>query len=109
MSKARTWSIRINLDELSSLFFQLHGDQERGEFMAAFIIGAHGGPLPLLDTNATRLGHAFGFEARQEAEVFRKRCQEAGKKGGNPSLNRQVNPDPRDLGFSDQPLGYPWG
>ena len=103
MSKARTWSIPVNLDELTALSFHLNGHQEYGEFFAAMLVGLHGGPIPPLNTSATRSGYAFGVDSRQGAEAYRERCRVAGKKGGNPALTKGLTQPWDDLDIFDEP------
>lgn len=103
MSKTKAWSIPINLDEFTPLFFHLHGAQEHSEFLVGFLTGLHGAPQPGPDTEATRLGHTFGASSREAVDTYIERCRAAGKKGGNPALTRGLTVRHDDLDIFDEP------
>jgi hypothetical protein len=90
--RARTWNLRLNLDDFNAAFAVLADDVERGQFLGGMSIGMNSGtarpsaPDPLLE------GYALGKAMRDEAEAYRQSQAVKGSKGGRPPLKTRGEP-----------------
>jgi hypothetical protein len=75
----RTWTVRVNLDDLGAEMLALDDDAERGAWLAGFQVGASGAPFRETWSEAKRRGWDFGAAAFAEAEEFRAKKAAAGE------------------------------
>ena len=71
MSRDRTFFVRLNIDDLAANIAALDGHEEKGAWLDGFMVGARGAMPRESWWEPKRIGHAFGFECFQKAEVFR--------------------------------------
>ena len=76
---ARTWNLRLNLDELNALAMSLFSDQERIDAFQGLVLGCNAGTLPEQCSNGVRRSFDIGLGWRHEAEEFRDRKSKGGK------------------------------
>lgn len=79
----RTWTVRVNLDELSAQLLYLDDDCERGAWLQGFQVGAAGAPSRDSWSETKRRGWEFGISCFQEAEAFREKRATAGRKSAD--------------------------
>lgn len=71
MSRDRTFFVRLNIDDLAANIAALDGHEEKGAWLDGFMVGSRGALPRESWWEPKRIGHAFGFECFQRAEIFR--------------------------------------
>lgn len=79
----RTWTVRVNLDDLGAQMLALDDDAERGAWLTGFQVGAAGAPCRDTWSDAKRRGWEFGVSSYNEAMEFRSKKAAAGEASAN--------------------------
>ena len=93
MGIARTWQIRINLDDVNAAVMLMETDAEMAAFARGLVRGLNAGTLKDGASDAYFSGWQIGNDGRTSAEIARLTNQNNGKGGGrpkNPSVNQSV-------------------
>lgn len=90
----RTWTVRVNLDDLGAEMLVLDSDAERGAWMTGFQVGAAGGPCRETWSDAKRRGWEFGSRSFAEAEKFRAKKAAAGQASADARRSRSGSAQP---------------
>lgn len=116
MAVARTWNIRLNLDEFNALSTSLYTDADRALALQGLALGMNAGECPSNVPDAFYRGFLVGAKARQGTEDIRRRNAEIGSRGGRPSAARSpenslqlVEPPPSEEKPNGLPEGIPNG
>lgn len=116
MAVARTWNIRLNLDEFNALTSSLYTDADRAIALQGLALGMNAGECPENVPDAFRRGWLVGAKAREATEDIRRRNAEIGSRGGRPAAGKQPgnppeNPPPpsEEQEPNGKPNGYPDG
>lgn len=88
MARARTWNLRINLDEFNAAFATLCDERDRSDFLAGLSRGMNGGSEREGASPSFADGLRLGHVMRGEAEEFRAGKQAVGMLGGRPRVNQ---------------------
>jgi hypothetical protein len=92
MSRARTWNLRLNIDEFNALFLSCVSDTNKLSFMHGFSCGINNGVLAQNMDGMFIEGFTLGKRMRDEAEEYRLEKSTVGKKGGYPKHKVQNVP-----------------
>ena len=95
MGIARTWQIRVNLDDINAAVMLMETDAEMAAFARGLVRGLNAGSLKDGASDAYFSGWQIGNDGRTSAEIARLTNQNNGKGGGrpkNPSVNQSVDP-----------------
>lgn len=71
LSRKRTFTVRINIDDMAAMIAGLDGNDEKAGWLDGYLVGVHGHHPRESWTEAKRLGHAFGAKHFAEVEEFR--------------------------------------
>ena len=71
MSRKRTFTVHVNIDDMAAMIAGLDGNDEKAEWLDGYLVGVHGHPPRDSWTEAKRLGHGFGAKHFEEVEEFR--------------------------------------
>lgn len=93
----RTWTVRVNLDDLGAEMLALDDDAERGAWLTGFQVGAAGAPCRDSWSEARKRGWAFGQAAYIEAEEFRAKKAAAGEASASARRARTGSAQPSRL------------
>lgn len=79
MSRQRTWSLRLNLDEFNALVSSLFIEVDKAYALMGLSLGCNGGALPESVPDAFRRAWELGRSWRDEAENFQEKQREGGR------------------------------
>lgn len=71
MSRKRTFTVHVNIDDMAAMIAGLDGNNEKAEWLDGYLVGVHGHNQRDSWTEAKRLGHEFGAKHFAEVEEFR--------------------------------------
>ena len=94
MALARTWQIRLNLDDVNAAVMLMETDAEMASFARGLVRGLNAGALKDGASEAYASGWEIGNDGRALAEIARLTNRTNGKSGGRPknqSVNQLVN------------------
>lgn len=95
MTKARTWSVRLSVDDLNASFCLLESDQEIASWARGLMRGLNGGGPKVDASKQYSEGWEIGEIARNRADEIRATCAELGRIGGSKRVaNAQANASP---------------
>lgn len=103
MSKARTWSVRLSVDDLNASFCLLETDQEVASWVRGLMRGLNAGECKDAASKEYAEGWEIGRPAREKADEIRAERAETGSKGGSKRVaNAQAIASP-----TASPIGKP--
>jgi len=79
MDEARTWFVKMNLDELNALYSSLWMEADKTAALHGMVLGCNGGPCPDGVPDAFKRAWEMAHRWRAEAEAFRASKVVAGK------------------------------
>ena len=92
MSRSRTWSVRLSVDDLNASFCLLESDQEIASWVRGLMRGLNGGEPKDGASKQYSEGWGIGESARNKADEIRALCAEVGRVGGAKRVaNAQAN------------------
>ena len=107
MTKARTWSVRLSIDDLNASFCLLESDQEVAAWARGLMRGLNGGGPKDGASKLYSEGWEIGETARNKADEIRASCAEVGRVGGSKkAANARANATPDALPDAI-PVGQP--
>ena len=111
MTKARTWSVRLSVDDLNASFCLLESDQEVASWVRGLMRGLNAGECKESASPSYLEGWEIGRDSRARADEIRLGCAETGRIGGtkrvaNAQANAQANASP-DASPNGQPVAQP--
>lgn len=111
MSRARTWSVRLSVDELNASICLLETDEELAAWARGLMRGLNGGEDKAGASDAYSEGWEIGLSAREKADSLRAECAKVGSTGGSKRVaNAQANASPiasPNASPDAQPFGQP--
>lgn len=103
MSKARTWSVRLSVDDLNASFCLLETDQEIAAWVRGLMRGLNAGDCKEGASKEYAEGWEIGRPAREKADEIRAERAEVGSVGGSKRVaNAQAIASP-----NGSPIGKP--
>lgn len=107
MSRSRTWSVRLSVDDLNASYCLLETDQEVAAWVRGLMRGLNAGDCKDGASAQYIEGWEIGRPARERADEIRSGCAETGRAGGNKRVaNAQANASP-DASPIGQPVAQP--
>ena len=111
MSRARTWSVRLSVDELNASICLIESDEDLASWTRGLMRGLNGGDAKSGASDAYSEGWELGAGAREKADALRAECAETGRIGGSKRVaNAQANASPvasPNASPNAQPFGQP--
>lgn len=103
MSRARTWSVRLSVDDMNAALCLLETDEEVASWTRGMMRGLNGGSCKEGASSAYSEGWEIGFRAREKADEIRAERAEIGSVGGSKRVaNAQAIASP-----NASPIGTP--
>lgn len=99
----RTWNLRMNLDELNALVATMFTDFDRAQAFQGMVIGCNGGSIPEDTSKSLRTGFEVGSKWREEAEQFREKQRDGGKKSAESRAEKYGTPQPTPKSLQENP------
>ena len=107
MTKARTWSVRLSVDDLNASFCLLESDQEVASWVRGLMRGLNAGECKESASSSYLEGWEIGRDSRARADEIRLGCAETGRIGGTRRVaNAQANASP-NASPNGQPVAQP--
>ena len=111
MSRARTWSVRLSVDDLNASICLLESDEELAAWTRGLMRGLNGGEVKTDASSSYSEGWEIGAAAREKADCLRAECAKIGSAGGSKRVaNAQANASPiasPNASPDAQPFGQP--
>ena len=111
MSRARTWSVRLSVDDLNASICLLESDEELAAWTRGLMRGLNGGEVKAGASSSYSEGWEIGVVAREKADCLRAECAKVGSAGGSKRVaNAQANASPiasPNASPDAQPFGQP--
>ena len=105
VSRARTWSVRLSVDDMNAALCLLETDEEIAAWTRGLLRGLNGGDCKQGASKPYAEGWEIGFPAREKADEIRAERAEIGSVGGSKRVaNAQAIASP-----NGQPIGKPTG
>lgn len=110
MSRKRTFTVHVNIDDMTAMLAGLDGPSEKADWLDGYMVGVHGHPSRETWSQPKRMGYDFGAKHFAEVEEFRAE-QKRKSELAEAAKNAQKNPEgthglPTGTG-SDDPAGDP--
>lgn len=100
MSRKRTFTVHVNIDDMTAMLAGLDGASEKADWLDGYMVGVHGHPSRETWPSAKRIGYDFGAKHFAEVEEFRAE-QKRKSDLAEAAKNAKKNPD----GTQEVPMG----
>lgn len=71
MSRKRTFTVHVNIDDMTAMLAGLDGPSEKSDWLDGYMVGVHGHPSRETWSQPKRMGYDFGAKHFAEVEEFR--------------------------------------
>lgn len=92
MSRKRTFTVHVNIDDMTAMLAGLDGPSEKADWLDGYMVGVHGHPSRETWSQPKRMGYDFGAKHFAEVEEFRAE-QKRKSDLAEAAKNAQKNPE----------------
>lgn len=107
MSRKRTFTVRVNIDDMTAILAGLDGQSEKADWLDGYMVGVHGHQSRESWSSAKMCGFEFGSLHAREVEAYREEQSTRGQRSAEVRAAKSGSAQPRRTG-SEPPFEPPF-